>query len=367
MAAGIAQSQAYGLMAMGMDTENMPPSFMASGKESIYMQSEALFSRSRSHQAASTSSILVERPFQRQCSSGAYTGPQKQCIVDIDANNAGNPLACAEYARDIFDHLHDIENECRPNPHYMEAVQQDMTPHMRAILVDWLVEVALEYRLCSDTLHLTVSLLDRFLSVMPVGRDQLQLAGIACMWAASKYEEIYAPSAKEFCFITDNTYAPEQLVKMEALVLSSLSFRLTLPTSKAFLRRYLQASAADERLHFLASFLCEVALMDEGCLRHSPSSVAAASVFLARAMLGQQPWDATLGYYSRRHAADVAAAVQFVAGTHRQVVEDGTFTAMVDKYSSPKLLYVGKAQPLSTHHLKAVLQAACGQTPSSHA
>jgi cyclin-A len=90
-------------------------------------------------------------------------------------------------------------------------VQTDMTPHMRSILVDWLVEVAMEYRLTSDTLHLTVALLDRFLSVAAVGRDQLQLAGIACMWAAAKYEEIYAPSARDFCFITDNTYTPQQV------------------------------------------------------------------------------------------------------------------------------------------------------------
>jgi cyclin A len=241
----------------------------------------------------------------------------------------------------------------------METVQADMTPHMRAILVDWLVEVALEYRLCSDTLHLTIALLDRFLSKVPISRDQLQLAGIACMWAASKYEEIYAPTAREFCFITDNTYSPEQLVAMEALVLRGLSFRLTLPTAKAFLRRYLQASAADERLHFLASFLCEVALMDEASMRHAPSAVAAASVFLSRAMLGQAPWDATLAHYSRRRAADVAATVELVAATHRRVVEEGTFTAIVDKYSSPKLLSVGRAAPLPAPHVAALLQAVC--------
>lgn len=242
----------------------------------------------------------------------------------------------------------------------MEAVQQDMTPHMRAILVDWLVEVALEYRLCSDTLHLTVALLDRFLSAAPVGRDQLQLAGIACMWAAAKYEEIYAPSARELCFITDNTYGPEQLVAMEARVLAALGFRLSLPTAKAFLRRYLQASAADERLHFLAGFLCELALMDEAALSHAPSAVAAASVFVARAMLGQAPWDATLAHYARRGAGDVAGAVALVAGAHRRVVEEGAFTAIVDKYSSPKLLSVGKAAPIAPHHLAALLQACCG-------
>lgn len=40
---------------------------------------------------------------------GCIGGLQKQGIVDIDANNAGNPLACAEYAADIFEHLHEVE------------------------------------------------------------------------------------------------------------------------------------------------------------------------------------------------------------------------------------------------------------------
>jgi hypothetical protein len=51
------------------------------------------------------------------CAAGAQFGLQVQkqhSVVDIDANNAGNPLACAEYARDIFDHLHEIE-VCTPN------------------------------------------------------------------------------------------------------------------------------------------------------------------------------------------------------------------------------------------------------------
>lgn len=128
----------------------------------------------------------------------------------------------------------------RPNPGYVANVQHEMSPHMRKILVDWLVEVAQEYRLNSDTLHLTVDLLNRFLSLQPVAREELQLVGIACMWIASKFEEIYAPTARNFCYITDNTYDQAQLVAMEARVLERLEFRLALPTSKTFQRRYLQ-------------------------------------------------------------------------------------------------------------------------------
>ena len=63
--------------------------------------------------------------------------------------------------------------------------QQDITPGMRCILVDWLVEVADEYRLHNETLHLAVNYLDRFLSQMAVLRGKLQLVGTATMFIAS--------------------------------------------------------------------------------------------------------------------------------------------------------------------------------------
>ena len=59
---------------------------------------------------------------------------------------------------------------------------------MRGILIDWLVEVAEEYRLEAETLYLAVNYIDRFLSHVPVNRSKLQLVGVTCMLVASKYE-----------------------------------------------------------------------------------------------------------------------------------------------------------------------------------
>ena len=44
------------------------------------------------------------------------------------------------------------------------------------------------------------------------------------MLIASKYEEIYAPQVDEFCYITDNTYARDELLSMERKVLDALNF-----------------------------------------------------------------------------------------------------------------------------------------------
>ena len=52
--------------------------------------------------------------------------------------------------------------------------------------MDWLVEVAEEYKLVPDSLYLTVAYLDRFLSMCsPVKKHQLQLVGVACMIVAA--------------------------------------------------------------------------------------------------------------------------------------------------------------------------------------
>ena len=89
---------------------------------------------------------------------------------------------------------------------------------MRATLIDWLVEVAEEYRLVPETLHLAVNYIDHFLSYVPVARSKLQLVGVTCMLIASKYEEIHPPAVDEFVYISDNTYKREEIMSMEAII-----------------------------------------------------------------------------------------------------------------------------------------------------
>jgi len=48
---------------------------------------------------------------------------------------------------------------------------------MRTILVDWLIEVHLKFKLRPETLYLTVNLTDRFLERREVSRGKLQLVG----------------------------------------------------------------------------------------------------------------------------------------------------------------------------------------------
>jgi len=99
------------------------------------------------------------------------------------------------------------ENQCQALPTYMKK-QSDINESMRAILVDWLIDVHLKFKLLNETLFLTVNIIDRYLSLKTtITRSKLQLVGVAAMLISTKYEEIYPPTVKDLVYITDSAYS----------------------------------------------------------------------------------------------------------------------------------------------------------------
>jgi cyclin-A len=96
-------------------------------------------------------------------------------LQDIDSMHSDDPLMCSEYVDDIYTNLQKSEVVLYPLSDYIEKVQTDISSTMRGILVDWLVEVAEEYKLSDDTLFLSVLYLDRCLSIRTVARSRLQV------------------------------------------------------------------------------------------------------------------------------------------------------------------------------------------------
>jgi hypothetical protein len=145
---------------------------------------------------------------------------------DIDFADRFNELAVTEYVEEIYTNLKRKEMELAAPTDYMTQ-QDDISEKMRAILIDWLIEVHLKFKLRHETLFLTVNILDRFLAVQKVARQRLQLVGVTSLMIAAKYEEIYPPEVRDYVYICDNAYSREQIVQMEQLILSKLNFRLT--------------------------------------------------------------------------------------------------------------------------------------------
>lgn len=161
------------------------------------------------------------------------------------------------------------------------SAQPDITPKMRSILVDWLIEVHYKFRLQPLTLWLTINILDRYLMNNHIMRAKLQLVGVTALFIACKYEEVYPPEVTDCVYITDNAYDKKEVLTMESTILKQLDYQICIPTGYHFLNRYLNCVQASERTRSLASYYAERNLQEVDSLNAPPHQFAAAALYAA--------------------------------------------------------------------------------------
>ena len=191
-----------------------------------------------------------------------------------------NPQNVDEYFDDICDELSKNEDKYLVDPEYM-SYQTDINHRMRAILIDWLIDVHLKYRLLPQTMYIAVNLIDRYLEKAETNRAKLQLVGVTAMFIACKYEEIYPPELKDFVYITDGAYVKSDVLKMESKMLAKLNFDVTFPTQWTLFETYKRKLDLDEKTFKLAWFLMELCLIDYKILKFKMSEIAASAILIA--------------------------------------------------------------------------------------
>lgn len=216
---------------------------------------------------------------------------------DLDADDADDPLMVSEYVVEIFQYMKQIELTTLPNPDYMSC-QKELAWSMRGILIDWLVQVHARFRLLPETLFLCVNIIDRFLSARVASLAKLQLVGITCLLVAAKVEEIVAPSVSHFLHCADSSYSEAEILQAERYVLKTLDWNLNHPNPMHFLRRISKADDYDVKARTVGKYLLEVAALEWRLLATPPSLVAAAAIWLARLILGNDKWTPNLAHYS---------------------------------------------------------------------
>ncbi|XP_060751995.1 cyclin-A1 [Tachysurus vachellii] len=279
--------------------------------------------------------------------SGSSLDASMQSLPEDEMVTSEDVLSVAEYAVEIHQHLRDCELRYRSKPGYMNK-QPDITNSMRVILVDWLVEVSEEYKLCSETVHLAVNYLDRFLSCMSVLRGKLQLVGTAAILLAAKYEEIYPPELNEFVYVTDDTYTKKQLLRMEHLMLKVLSFDMTAPTSHQFLMQYILEEAVCVKTANLALYVSELSLLEVDPFQHYlPSMIAAAAYCLANYTLNRALWPDSLYAFTGYTLSEIAPCLILLHQLHL-AAKSRPQQAICEKYRSTKYCRVSLIKPLET-------------------
>jgi G2/mitotic-specific cyclin-B, other len=265
--------------------------------------------------------------------------PTSNTFITAEVISNPYPQLCEEYIQDIYEHLKDIEFDHLPSPNYMRQ-QNDINEKMRGILIDWLVEVHLKFKLLPETLFLTINLIDRYLEIKQIMRNRLQLVGVTAMLIACKYEEIYAPEVRDFVYITDKAYTKEEILQMENDMLAALDFNITIPSPLKYLEIYSYYLKLDEVSFMFCKYLLELFLVEYKMLKFNPSLIASSTVYITMKIMKKPDCERICqqSLYNEEKLRECAKDICVILDN----VEKSSLQAVRKKFSLPKFMEVAK-------------------------
>jgi len=209
---------------------------------------------------------------------------EKIKIKYFDESKITNVQIPKDYINTIYYNL--LQEESNPsmislkqNKNFM-VDQKEINSKMRSILIDWLIDVHFKFGFTDETLFLTVSIIDRYISFSQITRANFQLLGITALMIACKHEEIDLPKMDDFIYITDHAYVKNEMIKMEYDILNKLNFSFLYPSPIKFFEYLSLHFNFDKKMHMMGKYLMESFLLDIKNFKYKPSIIACACAYI---------------------------------------------------------------------------------------
>ncbi|XP_057673426.1 cyclin Dx [Corythoichthys intestinalis] len=195
--------------------------------------------------------------------------------------------------RRVIQRLLGVEKRYMPSPLYVSLIQRE--PQRREELVKWMLEVCCNCGCDEAVFPLSVSLMDRFLSVTLSAPTLPRCLAASCILVASKLSECDSITSDALCTAAEYDFLPVNLREMERIVLATLRWDTAGVTPQDFLPHFL--SLLDEwhrgdgsTLRRHSDTLVAMCSCDWRFLGATPSLIAAASLNCALRGLGDRPY-----------------------------------------------------------------------------
>jgi len=344
-----------GLPALAANKENEQGKALRSGKMTLDRRALGIIENRGSFRRASTRRTLkakrvnAEPPREAKVVQDLPVLPPG--VRNIDGAES-DPQLCKEYAPFLYGYLRELERQLPIRKEFLKNCH--VNGKMRAVLIDWLVEVHNQFKLLQETLYMTIYIIDRYMTLdgMSIKRSKFQLLGVAAMFTASKVEEMYAPEINDFVYITDNAFSAAEIRQMELKILETINFALQRPIALHFLRRNSRAGDVDIQQHTLAKYFIELSQVEYDMAHIPPSLLAACSLYLALMVLGhdgdsdmESVWNRSLEYYSTYTYLQMLPTVCKLANIIKKAA-DGKLKAVYTKYCTKKMMKVAELEEL---------------------
>jgi cyclin B len=250
-----------------------------------------------------------------------------------------------DYINESYNNLLQEEYTMKIKPIYgYMASQSDINMKMRAILVDWLIEMHDKFNFKSQTLYQTIWLIDTYLSLKYIRRSDFQLLGLGCMYISCKFNEIFYPILKDCIEISDGAYTKEDLLNIEKDILKTINYNVLPPSKEDFYNIIAKAFEFGEKQYYLGKFFMENSLIDYNMIKYPSSVIAVACSYIVMKFFKIENYKKL---YSTRIIYDKCPQ-KIIKDSARELcflvknLNNSEFKAIKKKYSSDKFYNVAQ-------------------------
>ena len=254
-----------------------------------------------------------------------------------------NPID--EYEEEIMKNLFREETKNRPiyslfpGPIDKLVNKLNLTYMKRFSFINLFISFQQELFLKQETLYLTINLFDRYiqkLNFKGIISSDINLIALTCLFIASKYEEIYAPTLKEFLRIFKPDYFHREIYFQEDQILSALDFEVLTVYPISFLKKFCLYNINDlnkkekddmELCYNGAQFFLEICLIEPKFCELKPSLQAAICLYLARKFLlfkngNGKIWNFDLAFRTNYSEINIKKNIKYAVKTIKNFFEN---------------------------------------------
>ena len=204
-------------------------------------------------------------------------------MTDIDRQSAN---VIKEYGMEIDEYQKVVEKTYLADD-CLKA--HEITPCLRAKMIDWMVEVLTNFKCNDQTYFMSVSLMDRYLKQKKEKKliGELHIIGVASMFLGSKYEDIL-PLRMDLVAekIAHRKLPIESIKQYEHDILTTLDYFLQSPTILEFMKRYMKGmeTVLKEEIGLIEKmslYLAKMSTHDYYFCNVKPSNIAISSIYVA--------------------------------------------------------------------------------------
>ena len=217
-----------------------------------------------------------EKPKISETNDSIEMSKEKDLELELDSNHVNEE----EYMEEILDNFYTEEenNRFKINPNYFK-LQTEINSKMRIILIDWLFEVNNKLKFREENFYTTIYIIDAYLSKKFIQRKKFQLLGVTALYIATKLNEIFSGSVKDYVFMTDRAYNESDIITMESDICKTLNFNFLVPNCLSFFQIFSKKIGFDkdsEEYQF-GIFVIQNFLMNSKSFNYNYSIISIAS------------------------------------------------------------------------------------------